>query len=640
MMGAMRPDSRFSTDVLGETILRALETSRIGVAVVAATADGGIERVFSNQPLADILGVSLDELRAMPVSLPVAPEEREAVESMRAAWARGEKVPTSFRTVILTPTGRRVTIDVTVAITRVQDRPMSVSFIRDLTESLQMEEALRRSEARFRHLADGAPDGITVHVRGRLVYANEAILRMAGESSFEGLARKGILERLSDADRAAMIDRLAQVSAGAVLGPREYEVGDFGSVGSVEVHSIAFEFDGQAAVLSFVRDVTDRRRMLEDLRRADRLAALGTMAAAVAHEVNNPLTYVLLHLGELQSLLPSLLPGREATEAGRMIAEALEGAERVRIIVRDLLSFARADPGSRQAVSAVQPLESAIKLAGNVLRHRASIVRDFAEVPPVSASHARLEQVFLNLLVNAAQAIPDERAGRGVIRLATRPDGEDHVVVEVADDGAGIPPAHLPHVFEPFFTTKPEGIGTGLGLAISRTIVDSLGGEISVHCPPEGGTTVRVRLPTARPDQLPEPVAPPRARSAAAPRGRGRLLIVDDEVRLANLLLALIGERHEVRVATSAAEALATLRTGENFDVVLCDLMMPEMTGMDLYEVVGRERPELTSRFVFLTGGAFTERASAFVARSDVSTILKPFDLLELEDAIQARLGR
>jgi CheY-like chemotaxis protein len=226
-----------------------------------------------------------------------------------------------------------------------------------------------------------------------------------------------------------------------------------------------------------------------------------------------------------------------------------------------------------------------------------------------------------------------------VIRLTTREDGPDHVVIEVADDGPGIAAADLPRVFEPFFTTKPEGIGTGLGLAICRTIVDSLGGDISVHCPPTGGTSVRVRLRAASADEE-RTTSPPLPPPSPASVRRGRLLLVDDEVRLANLLVALIGDRHDVTVATNADEALARLRAGEGFDVLLCDLMMPGMTGMDLHEIVCRERPDMAPRFVFLTGGAFTERAAAFVAREDITTILKPFDLAQLEATIQSRLAR
>jgi CheY-like chemotaxis protein/anti-sigma regulatory factor (Ser/Thr protein kinase) len=283
-------------------------------------------------------------------------------------------------------------------------------------------------------------------------------------------------------------------------------------------------------------------------------------------------------------------------------------------------------------------LESAIKLAGNVLRHRAALVRDYGTDTNVSANAARLEQVFLNLLVNAAQAFPDDRPRPGVIKVSTRAEGPHRVLVEIADDGPGIPAADLPRVFEPFFTTKPDGIGTGLGLAISRTIIDSFGGDISVRCPPEGGTTVSVRLPAAEgaPTNEATPTPPP----VPAPLVRGRLLIVDDEVRLASVLLTLLGDHHDVQVATGAEEALAVLRSGADFDVVLCDLMMPVMTGMDLHEVVSRERPDLARRFVFLTGGAFTERAAAFVARRDVVVILKPFDLAQVEAAIQARLPR
>jgi len=621
---------------LADAILRALDTSQTGVTVVTVDERGRAVRRYANQAFADLLGLDLKDARAAAPMDFVALEERSRIETLYASWMNGAPM-TTVQTVFIRRDGQRIPVELALAHTTLSGAAAGVVFVRDVSDRDAIETALRNSEARFRLLAEGAPDGITVHVRGRLAYANQFVLRMAGARSFQDLAARGILALLPEDQRHEMVERLARVAAGEPMEPREYNLAGSDEPKIVEVHSIAFEHDGQPAVLSFSRDVSERRRMLEDLRRADRLAALGTLAAAVAHEVNNPLTYVLLHLGELQSMIPRLLPGPEAAEAAEMIEEAREGAERVRVIVRDLLSFARADPGARELVPVEHTIESAIRLAGNALRHRATVTRDYAPTRPVAAARARLEQVFLNLLVNAAQAIPEDRGRPGEIHISVRPGANDRVEVLIADDGPGIALPDLPHVFEPFFTTKPEGIGTGLGLAICRTTVESLGGEIAVRCPPGGGTVVRVSLPASDAPVVSAPPPEPAPRRST-PR-RGRLLVVDDEVRLGKLLATLVGDAHSVDVATSGQEALQRLQRGVEFDVVFCDLMMPGMTGMELFEAVCRERPEMESRFVFLTGGAFTERATHFLRRANVTTILKPFDLDQIEAAIQARLS-
>ena len=623
---------------LADAILRALDSCQTGVTVVTVDEQGRAVRRYANRAFADLLELDLSDARTVPPMGFVAPEERERLQPLYDSRMAGEALA-NVQTIFVTASGRRIPVELALARTTLAGAAAGVVFVRDISDRVEIEQALRSSEARFRRLAEGAPDGITVHVRGRLVYANQFVIRMTGARSFEDLAARGILSVLPEEQGNEMVDRLARVAAGESMGPREYDFRGENTSGRIEVRSISFEHDGQPAVLSFSRDVSDRQRMVEDLRRADRLAALGTLAAAVAHEVNNPLTYVLLHLGELRTMIPRLSSGPEATEAGHMIAEALEGAERVRVLVRDLLSFARSDPGSRESVPIERAIESAIKLAGNVLRHRVRLIRDYAPTRPVAAAAARLEQVFVNLLVNAAQAIPEDATDPGEIRITVQLGADDRVVVEIADNGPGISALDLPHVFEPFFTTKPEGIGTGLGLAICRTIVESLSGTISVHCPAAGGTVVRVSLPVTDAPVVPAPAPVPEIVEQRSTPRRARLLVVDDEVRLTRLLATLVGDAHTVDIATCGEEALERIQSGGEFDVVLCDLMMPDMTGMDLYETVCRLRPEMATRFVFLTGGAFTERAARFIARPNVTTIFKPFGLDEIEAAIQTRLS-
>jgi CheY-like chemotaxis protein/anti-sigma regulatory factor (Ser/Thr protein kinase) len=280
-------------------------------------------------------------------------------------------------------------------------------------------------------------------------------------------------------------------------------------------------------------------------------------------------------------------------------------------------------------------VESAIQMAWHEIRHRARLVKRLAEVPPVDANEARLGQVFLNLLINAAQAIPEGHADEHQISVVTRTDERGNANVEVTDTGLGIAPDDMPRIFDPFFTTKGEG-GTGLGLAISHGTIKVLGGEIQVKSTPGHGTTFRVVLPPAKPWR--GSLAPSSARDLRVQQ-RPRLLIIDDERLVADAIARVLSEDSDVEVVTDARQALARIAAGELYDVVLCDLMMPVMTGMDLYAEVVRSAPKLASHIVFMTGGAFTPRARAFVESVVNQCLEKPLDMSKLRSLL-ARAAR
>jgi CheY-like chemotaxis protein len=305
----------------------------------------------------------------------------------------------------------------------------------------------------------------------------------------------------------------------------------------------------------------------------------------------------------------------------------------VRLIVRDLKVFSRSgDEERRGPVDLEQVLESSVRLAWNEIRHRARLERDYTAIPPAWGNESRLGQVFLNLLVNAAQALPAGRSEENEIRLITRAV-EGGVVVEIRDSGIGIGPDVLPNIFDPFFTTKAAGVGTGLGLAICHRIVTGLGGSIEVESQVGRGTAFKVRLPTL-------PAAADRNASASQPsaapgqRDRGRVLVIDDEPMINSILRRMLGRDHQVSTATSVREALDRFEAGERFDLIMCDLMMPEMTGMDLHAQLLRSDPALAERLVFMTGGAFTPAAREFLDRVPNARVEKPFDVPSLRALI------
>jgi signal transduction histidine kinase len=389
----------------------------------------------------------------------------------------------------------------------------------------------------------------------------------------------------------------------------------------------------------------ERTRIQEQLLIADRMASVGTLAAGVAHEINNPLAALLANLDFTVQALAKVCDdaggdGATAALAVRLrelqepLADARDSADRVRLIVRDLKIFSRSDDERRGPVDVARVLESAIRMAWNEIRHRARLVKDFAKTPPVEGNEARLGQVFLNLIVNAAQSMPEGRAGKNEIRVATRLDDQGRVVVEVRDTGSGIPDAILSRIFDPFFTTKPIGVGTGLGLAICHRIVTALGGQIEVESQVGKGTVFRTILPVATGEAEEEPAMP----VGSASGRRGAVLVVDDEVQLGTAVRRILSAEHEVTAITSAREAIERITRGERFDVILCDLMMPDVTGMELHAEVVRVAPEQAAKVVFMTGGAFTARAREFLDQVPNPRIEKPFEAARLRALMHGML--
>ncbi|WP_160174625.1 hybrid sensor histidine kinase/response regulator [Archangium violaceum] len=373
-----------------------------------------------------------------------------------------------------------------------------------------------------------------------------------------------------------------------------------------------------------------RRRSAElDLTRnaliqAERLATAGQLAAGVGHEINNPLSYVLANV----SFALEELAERELDETMKEVQDALQqarrGAERIRGIVRDLRTFASSKFDSLGTVDVRDALEFAVSMAEHQLRLRAQLLRDYTPVPAVVGNESRLGQVFLNLLLNATQAIPEGAVSSNQVTLTIRPHQEAWVAIEVRDTGCGIPSENLPRLFEPFFTTKPIGEGTGLGLSVCHGIVVSMGGQLQVESTPGRGSTFRVLLPVAGKAVATEPSGDGRVRRPGEPGAR-RVLLIDDEPEVLEALARTIGPSHTIERATSGTRALELLARDTGYDVIFCDLMMPELTGMDLYEVIASKYPELVERMVFMTAGGFTPRAIAFVDQHAPRCIEKPF---------------
>ena len=332
------------------------------------------------------------------------------------------------------------------------------------------------------------------------------------------------------------------------------------------------------------------------------------------------------------------LDAEDRAEMLAAIAEARDGAARVAQIVGDLGRFSRGDDAlpaeRRRPVDLTLVLRKAIKMTRNELRHRATLTEELNKVPPVNASEGRLLQVFVNLLTNAAQALDEEAAATNRVEVRCWAEGPV-VYAEVSDSGPGIAPDHRDRVFEPFFSTKDVGSGTGLGLSICHGILTGLGGGIELRPGIRGGAAFRVALPAARPLDRHSSIPP--APMESAPE-RARILVVDDERRVGRALTRALSV-HEVVALQDPDEALRRF-LAEPFDLCICDLMMPGLSGMEIHAQVLHRAPELAERMVFMTGGAFTPRSRAFLEEVPNRTIEKPFGIEMVRAAVASELVR
>ncbi len=509
------------------------------------------------------------------------------------------------------------------------------------------ESELARSEALLRSILETVPEGVLVtDEHGRFLVWNAAADDIIGRGPSSRAPEQWPQEYgvfLEDRVTPHPWDTLALVRAirgEAVDGNVSYlrRNGRPGALISTNARPLRGDDGVTHGAVAVLRDITLERAAQEQLLVSDRMASIGLLAAGVAHEINNPLSAVIANLDLLHEALVesgTAPTERVPSELRDQLADAREAADRVRRIVKDLKVLSRSDDAKTSRVDVRELLDAALRMAHNEIRHRARVSRAYRPVSIVVANPSRLGQVFLNLVVNAAQAIRPGRADANQITVATDTAPDGRAVIEVRDTGGGMPAEVRQHIFTPFFTTKPVGVGTGLGLSICHRIVAELGGEIVVESELGVGSTFRVLLPAdsalvADPRPAEQPVA-------AAVR-RGRVLVVDDEEMVLSAVRRTLAPEHEVVMTTESPSALAWLEAGERFDVILCDLMMPVMSGIDLFAALERVAPRMAERVVFFTGGAFTEEARSFLERVANAALEKPFEPQELRALVNARV--
>jgi CheY-like chemotaxis protein len=369
-----------------------------------------------------------------------------------------------------------------------------------------------------------------------------------------------------------------------------------------------------------VMDVSEQRELEAQVLLSDRMASVGTLTAGLAHDINNPLSALssdLEVLAEELSAQSRHLPAEVSQELSRIVKGARQGTDHIARIVRDLRTFSRASEDRLVSLDVRDVVESSIRLAMNEIRHRARLERDYGEAPAVRGNESRLVQVILNLLIELARAIPEGHADAHTIVVRVRRREGGQVAIEIAgsfDRALGN-------------STFSPPVGEGLvsdartNLYVCHSIVTALGGQLSRTHTLEGRVSFEVLLPESPQEPVPRSS---QGGSERPPAAKARLLVVDDDpLMLKALRRALRG--HDIETVSSGRHAVTMLESDRRFDLILCDVMMPDLTGVDVYAAAQTLEPGLEERIVFITGGAFTPQASEFMARIPNRRLNKPF---------------
>jgi two-component system NtrC family sensor kinase len=492
----------------------------------------------------------------------------------------------------------------------------------DIAKRIEVQQALRASEEQYRAMFDASIDGLALRrLDGAIVDINPALWKMYGYSreAFLALSPEELAQR---ADRPALKEILRLVAQGK---PFHAELTDHrrdGSPFELEIHGIPVQYQAKPHMLTIARDVTDKKRAAEELVRQremlhqrEKLAALGSLLAGVAHELNNPLSVVVARAVMLEE--------RDDPTTREAASKIRSAAERCARIVRTFLAMARQQQPEHALVAVREVVSAALDITGYALKTAGiEVTLDFADpMPPVLGDADQLHQVFMNLIINAQQALQDMPVPRR-LSLTSRFDRNANAIrITVADNGPGIPEAVRNRIFEPYFTTKPVGVGTGVGLAVCLGIVEAHGGTMSVDSSEALGTVFTIVLPAGSADGLSAAESQPEH----ARDGQRCALVVDDEAGVRETLVdILISSGHRVVSAASGREALERM-SEENFDVILTDIRMPDLDGRALYHEIERRWPERAAQVVFMSGDTLTSSLRTFAEESGRLVIEKPF---------------
>ena len=500
-----------------------------------------------------------------------------------------------------------------------------VSLRADITDQKQAEQrrdaVARETEDRLREIvaANPVPMTITRVSDGLVVYCNQRAADMVRTPLDQVIGAKSVDFYADDKDRDTVV-RLLRTEGRVELLEVRFKRGD-GTTFPLALMCRPIMYAGEPAIVTGFHDLSDWKRMEAALHQSEKMAALGSLLAGVAHELNNPLTVVVTHA----VLLEEMATDERAAARAEKIRLA---AERCSRIVRTFLALARQRQTTPSLVQMNDVVTGGVDLLGYQLRTcDVQLTLDLADdLPAFWADADQLNQVVTNLIVNAVQAMTDQSPPRR-LSLRSESDGES-VRLIVTDNGPGVSPEIRSRIFEPFFTTKDPGMGTGIGLSMCLSIVTAHGGTITVSDSPGGGATFTVALPLRATTAEAKGADAERTDIDRAP---ARILIVDDEPDIREALVELLkADRHQVEVAENGAAALDRIGTG-GFDAVISDLRMPVMDGPGLYRAIEQRHPALASRIGFVTGDSLSPAMHRFLTETKVACLEKPFTPQEVK---------
>lgn len=500
----------------------------------------------------------------------------------------------------------------------------------------EMESKLALKEQRYQLLMDNATCGLFIFDKNGVIQdINKQGAILFGRDQ-RAMIHHDFREYLPASEREYATLQMEKLSAEMRIGPNSAHIlHPSGAIRDVEYSSACVETQTDVLNLGVFDDITEKNNVLERSLLAEKMSMIGVLTLGIIHEINNPLVWLLSNLELMKEQLKTF-PARDIKAQQLIVSfskyanESIDGAQRIAHTIHDLKGFSHEGGTKVFPVNIADALNAAIHILGHEIKQTMQIKQEFCvDMPLILLSTNRLQQVFMNLIVNAAQSFTNPENPKNLLIIKTILE-TNKFRIDFTDNGGGINPDNMNKLFTPFFTTKPVGVGVGLGLSISYSIIHEMGGEIDVKSVVNKGTTFSITLPLTV-----KALGEPAVKIKAKPKSQLQILIVDDIQNILNTFRRLLEEDQIVTLALGGREALSILEErGSSFDLIITDINMPDISGIDLYRYIKRNHPKLASQMIFITGSLSSKKINDFFGDKKNPCLEKPFTPEALNEAI------